>query len=170
MRTLLFVSMLTAVVPLVVASVRERQVPASISAMVYLLPKGGWQWLWTLWLWAVAFTLAPPLIEAMPDGWRFIAALMLASLSFTAAMPLFDQENKKLHYRFAIASGVLSQLCVLILNPLWLLSWLPMLALIVSAFAAHNDEDGIPKVCNGKGVFIAEVACVLLLYAALLFE
>ena len=169
MRTLLFVSMLTAVVPLVVASARERRVPVSISAMVYLLPKGGWRWLWTLWLWVVALTLAPPLMEAMLDSWRFIAALMLATLAFTAAMPLFDQENKKRHYCFAIASGFLSQLCVLILNPWWLLSWLPMLALVISSFAAHNDEDGIPKVWNGKGVFLSEVACVLLLYAALLF-
>ena len=169
MRTLLFVSMLTAVAPLVVASVRERRVPVSISAMVCLLPEGGWQWLWTLWLWAVALTLAPPLMEAMPDGWRFIAALMLAALTFTAAMPLFGQENKKRHYYFAIASGILSQLCVLILNPWWLLPWLPVLALVVSAFSAHNDEDGIHKVCNGKGVIIAEVACVLSLYAALLF-
>lgn len=165
MRTLLFVSILTIVVPLVVASVKSGGVPDSISAMVYMLPKGGWKWLWTLWLWAVAFTLAPPLIEAMPDGWQFIAALMLATLAFTAAMPLFDQENKKRHYRFAIASGIFSQLCVLILNPWWLLSWLPMLA-----FIAYNNEGGIPKVCNGKGVFIAEVTCILFLYAALLFE
>lgn len=170
MRTLLFVSMMTASVPLVVASVRERRVPVSISAMVYLLPKGGWQWLWTIWLWAVVFTLAPPLIEAMPDGWQFIAALMLATLAFTAAMPLFEQENKKRHYLFAIASGILSQLCVLILNPWWLLPWLPVLAIVVSAFSAHDDEDSIHKVCNGKGVFIAEVTCVLSLYAALLFE
>ena len=169
MRTLLFVSILTAVMPLVVASFRERRVPASISAMVYLLPKGGWQWLWTLWLWVVAVTLAPPLIDAMPDGWRFIAALMLVTLSFTAAMPLFDQENKKRHYRFAIASGILSQLCVLILNPCWLLPWLPMSALVMLVSSAHNDEDGVHKICNGKGVFMAEVACVLSLYAALLF-
>lgn len=169
MITLLFVSILTAVVPLVVASVRERRVPVSISAMVYLLPKGGWQWLWTLWLWAIVFTLAPPLIEAMPDSWRFIAVLMLVTLAITAAMPLSGQENKKFHYRFAIASGILSQLCVLILNPWWLLSWQPMLALVISAFAAYNDEDGTPKVCNGKGVFIAEVTCVMSLYAALLF-
>lgn len=165
MKTLLFVSILTALVPLVVASVRERRVPASISAMVYLLPEGGWQRLWTLWLWAVAFTLAPPLIDAMPDGWRFVAALMLATLCFTAAMPLFDHENKKRHYLFAIASGVLSQLCVLILNPWWLLPWLPMPALVMSAFASYNDKDGI----HGKCVFIAEVACILSLYAALLF-
>lgn len=169
MMTLLLVSMLTAVVPLVVASVRKRQVPVSISAMVYLLPKGGWQWMWTLWLWAVAFTLAPPLIEAMPDGWRFIAALMLATLAFTAAMPLSGQENKERHYRFAIASGILSQFCVLVLNPWWLLPWLPMLALVMLVSAADNDEDGIQKVSNGKGVFIAEVTCVLSLYAALLF-
>ena len=169
MMTLLLVSMLTAVVPLVVASVRKRQVPVSISAMVYLLPKGGWQWLWTIWLWAVAFTLAPPLIEAMPDGWQFIAALMLATLAFTAAMPLFGQENKERHYSFAIASGILSQFCVLVLNPWWLLPWLPMLALVMLVSAAYNDEDGIHKVSNGKGVFIAEVTCVLSLYAALLF-
>ena len=105
----------------------------------------------------------------MPDGWQFIAELMLATLAFTAAMPLSGQENKKRHYSFAIASGILSQFCVLILNPWWLLPWLPMLALVMLSFAAHNGTGGISKVCNGKGVFIAEVTCVLSLYAALLF-
>ena len=80
-----------------------------------------------------------------------------------------EKERRARHYRFAIASGILSQLCVLILNLWWLLSWQPMLALVISAFAAYNDTDGTPKVCNDKGVLIAEVTCVMSLYAALLF-
>ena len=67
---------------------KKRGLPESISAMVFELPKG-WQWVWGVWLWAVAFLTGIPAIEAMSEsGTEGIAFAMLACLVITGAIPL----------------------------------------------------------------------------------
>ena len=50
MTTLLIISILLVTLYVGAAIWKERELPESISAMVYLLPEGGAQWLWSLWM------------------------------------------------------------------------------------------------------------------------
>lgn len=168
MMTLLIISVLLVMSFVGVAIWMERELPESVSALVYLLPeKGGIRWLWTLWMWAVALTIAPSLMEAL-DGsnWQFIGFMTIASLIFTGAWPLFQTETRGGHYFLAMASGILSQLCVLLIDADWLFAWALFVFLMGSVYI--QPEGRLGKAMKGKGVFLAEAVCFISLVGALL--
>jgi hypothetical protein len=156
------VSVLLAVSFMGIAVWRERKLPESISAMVYDLPEGGWRWLWSVWLWCVAVTLAPSLIESIPEPWKAVGFLCLAALMFTGAFPLFDREHKDWHNVLGVLAGILSQACVWFICPWWLLLWL-LLPLV--AWLGRKEAW-----LDGKGVFLAECVSMLAMYGSLLSE
>lgn len=119
-------------------------IPDSISAMVYNLSRK-WRWLWTVWMYAVALTLAPCLIDLLPDDVQFIGFLTIAFLGFVGAMPLCETDMRMWHYMLAVAAGIFSQVCVAVINPYMLLSW----ALV------------LPFLRSDKNVFASEVICWL---------
>lgn len=113
---------------------RTGELPESISAMVYTLPKGGAQWLWTIWLWAVGITTFVPVISIMDGiGLGFLPFAALVCIMLTGAWPLFQQETKRWHYVSAILCGVISQVCVVVMNRYIALLWLLYLAFRASA-------------------------------------
>lgn len=148
--------------------IKTKAIPDSISSMVYVLPDGSARWLWTIWLWLVTVLLAPSLIDALSDKWQFIGFLMISCLLFTGAMPIFMKEHKKAHNVLGVTAGILSQVCVVIIDPWWLLLWGIPMPLLVGAFASFNDSPETPDFCDGKGVFFAECICAASLYGALL--
>ena len=123
------------------------ELPESVSAMVYDLPKAG-QWLWTLWLFLVAFCIAPALLEAIPESWKFVGFFTVACLAFCAA----------------IAAGILSQICVAFISPWWLIAW-PLYVAVIS-FPVFPWT--VEKRISGKGVFLIECVCWLTLTACLI--
>lgn len=129
---------------------KRRELPESISSMVYDLPKR-WQYLWTVWLWLVGLGVCIPLIEILPETWKFVGFLTMACIGFVGAMPLFVEEQRKAHNIFGVSAGILSQVCVLIVNPWWLTAWVlfPLSYILGS---------------RGKEVFIAEVICSATVY------
>ena len=164
--TMLLLSLLVAVLYVGIATIKARELPASVSALVYNLPKGGWRWLWTIWLWTVTMLLTPSLIESMPDGLQVVAFLTLMCLLFVGAMPLGMDASNNTHYILGIAGGVLSQVCVLLLNPWWLLVWSGWLCLFGTLCLLPDSR--FAKAMYGKGVFCLEVFCVISIYGALL--
>ena len=170
MITLLIISFLLVALYVGAAIWKERKLPDSVSALVWVLPKGSWRWLWTVWMWAVTFTLPPPLIETMPDDLRALGFLFGALMLFTGAFPLFDSDHVAYHNILGITAGILSQVCVVFLCPWWLLLWSVMFVLIVGSMAAFNDKEEVPKILAGKGVFLSEVICWVTLNGAILTE
>ena len=158
MVTLLILSALLAVLYVGAAIGAKRELPDSVSSMVYLLPKTG-QWIWIVWMWMVSLLLAPAMIEAMPDSLRFIAFLTVASLMFCGAMPVVKDKKNTAHNILGVSAGILSQVCVLFICPWWLLAWLLMVALLFGSLAAFNDSVQTPRICDGKGVFVSETIC-----------
>lgn len=161
MTIMLVLSILLAVAFPAIVIWKTKEIPKSISSMVYVF-EGGKRWLWTIWLWAVTFLLAPSLIESMPEDFKFMGFLTLLCLTITAAMPLFDKEHERWHHVFGIASCVLSQLCVLFICPWWLLAWV----LFPLAYWLYYRKDVKYKflLCYA---FIAECLCALAQYGAL---
>lgn len=127
MTTLLLISVLIAVLYVGTTIYIHKELPASISHMVFNLPRK-YQFLWTLFIWAIAFGTCPALLDAM-DGsmFQFVGFLFIASLAFIGTLPLIHNDPNTAHSVLAVAAGVLSQLCVLIISPYWLLLWFALL-------------------------------------------
>ena len=103
----------------------RESLPESFSAMVFTLPKGGWRWLWSAWLLAVAVTAFAPAVEALDaHGLGVLGFLPMASLGFVAVWPLFDTDHRRWHYAFAVLAGVSSQVAALLVySPAVVLPW-----------------------------------------------
>ena len=158
MIAMVLISVAVALIGVGVAVYREHQLPESISSMVYALGRP-WRWLWTVWLWAVAFCLGIPMMEALVEESKFLSFLMLVALAFVGAMPLVEEETRPWHYTLAFVAAVLGQVCVAFLCPWALLLWL-LPAVCVWALLRnliYNDER--KKWYSNKGVFFAELTC-----------
>lgn len=169
MITLLIIAILLMVLYIGITIWKKKELPKSISHMVYDLPKGGWRWLWTIWLWSVVICAAPSLIEALSgSSFQFVGFLTIASLLFIGALPLFDTDHLKWHNALAIAGGIGSQICTILICPWWMLLWVIMIVLMGGAFCAFNDNKGYYRFIDGKGIFITEILCSTTVIAAII--
>ena len=167
MVTMLVFSILLAVAFTAAAIWIGKGLSESVSSTVYVLPeRGGWRWLWTIWLWTVTLTLAPALMEALPDEWRILGFAALVCLGMTGAMPVTMKEHKPWHDIFGVAAGVLSQICVFIICPDWLCVWMAAVFLIGSGYV--QPDGWLGQICKGRQVFIAEAACACGTYGAVM--
>lgn len=141
-------------------------VPDSVSAMVYTLSTP-WEYLWTVWIWAVSLLMAPSLIEAIAPTWQFLGFLFTACMTFCGAMPLVPGSHNTAHNVLGVSAGVISQVCVLVISPWWLLLWLVMIALVLAVFAGFN-ENQTQRMCDGKGVLVAEITCYISLVGSII--
>lgn len=166
-------SMLIASIVLVVGYIggyviKNKTLPSSISAMVYDL-EGGWRYLWQCWFGLVTIGVAPSLFEATKDSnFQFLAFLAIGCLMAVSAIPLVKKEKNKAHCVFAICGGVLTQICVAMICPWWLLIWLPMVLLVCCFyFGAFNVDNKFFSFIEGKGILLAELACTISLVGSL---
>lgn len=155
MTTLIIISILLAVSGIARCICSNKELPESISAMVYHLDR---PWIWTLWVFSMSFTAMIPMIDAMPDEWKFIAFLSMACLCFVSVMPLIVKESRFWHYLLAIIGGTLSQVCVALISPWWLTLWFSYVLLTA----------GVWRWTEGKGVFFMECICYLSLVGVLI--
>lgn len=168
MLALLIASILLTVLLVGIAVRWKRELPESISAMVYLLPHN-LQWLWIVGMWVVTLLTAPALLEAMPADKQYVAFAAIVPLMFVGAMPLVADEPNTAHYVLAIASGVLTQVCVLILCPALLICWVVVPWLFLNRMAAEYPfEKRIVEITAGKMVFVTECVCWFTLNASVI--
>ena len=162
---MLIISILLTVAAIVTVSITEKKLPKSISALVWSLSDCH-RWLWSCWLWIVVLTLAPSLFEAMPESCSLPAFLSVVCLMFVGAFPLFDNKHENLHIALAVIGGILSQVCVMIICPWCLLTWIVFLVLFVWNTKDHD------KSWNDwyHGVFVAEIICMAALYMSVFKE
>ena len=135
---------------------RSREIPASISSTVFLLPRKG-QWVFTIVMWMVGFMLMPVLMEKVSEQTQFIAFLMIGGVCFVGAAPLVPKAKNTVHYVGAVDAGIASQLLVALSQPLLLLTWF----LYVGYTLIAKDAS--------RNLFLAEVLCMLNVFAYCLF-
>ena len=158
--TLVIISLLLAVGG--VSAVCGSGIPESISSMVYSLKKGH-QWLWSVWLFIISILLMPRLLELT----QWVGWITIACLIGVAVTPIIREETRNIHNWLGIAAGIMSQVCVAWICPWWLFLWILMVCAIALDFA-DGGYDKEHEVLRGKGVFIAEIICMVTLYAAIL--
>lgn len=158
--TILLISVLIAVLYVGMAIYQHPQLPTSISHMVFDLQRP-YQFVWTLFIGSMAFGICPSLLEVL-DGspFQFVGFLTIASLAFVGVMPLIKHDPNTAHNILAVAAGIGSQLCVLLICPWWLLIW--SLFLVVVLFPV--------RILEGKGIFILELLCYITLISSVLCQ
>lgn len=166
MVTLLIVSILLVALYVGATIWKRKELPESVSAMVYDLPKQG-QWLWTVWIWSVGFSSFPIVFEAMPEKWEAVAHAFATSLVFVGAMPVVRGKRNTAHNILGVSAGIFSQVLVLRVCPWWLLVWMPMAVLMLMCSVRISGNSCIPSILEGKGIFIAEDLCGLSYYGSL---
>jgi hypothetical protein len=163
--------MLLAIAGVGVAIYKNKELPESMSAVVYDLPKRQ-QWLWTLWMWAIAVAVGIPLIDRMGGSmFQFLAFFTMVSMVFCGAIPIVRKERNTVHYGLAIVAGVTSQLCVVLIEPLWLFVLPVALSFVaVAAFMKKPWTEWVWQRISGKGVMLLEAVCAMSLFGCLLFS
>lgn len=135
---------------------KARGIPYSLSSLVFALPKKQ-QWVWSAWMGITAVLVLSVIMEALPETWEFAGFLLTACLLGVSATPLIHKDTERWHDTLAIFAGVMSQICVAILNPWWLIAWVLMLIKpCVRRWARANYT-----------VFLAEVMCGVSLFGSL---
>lgn len=124
MMTILTISsFLLTILALGVAIGRMGELPESISAMVYDIPKR-YQWTWSAWLLLVGGLTMIPMTDVLAEkGLELFGFLTMAPLCFVAVMPLTNKDTVRTHYVLSILAVVMSQVCVAIVNPWCLALW-----------------------------------------------
>lgn len=144
-----------------------QSLPDSISAMVYLLPRrGGWRWLWSVWLALVSVLTFAPVIDILDDT-RCLGVMgfvPMVLLGFVAVWPLFDKEHLKWHYILSYIAGIWSQVDVWLMCPWWLFVWLALIVFV-----------GYLLLCNlkqmlSKVVILMEMTCYIGIVGAIVWH
>lgn len=149
MMAMIIISIVLAVLFIGTAIALKKQVPESISSLEYVYPHG----LWTIWLWCVTILITPSLMDAIQEDWKFLGFLTVVCLMFVGAMPLIPTESNKVHNILGVTAGILSQLCVLIINPQWLWLW----AVWAVVFVIKTLDKSLSE--WKWSVFLAETVC-----------
>ena len=160
---MLIASILLAASFLGVAIWKERGLPDSISALVYVFRQ---KWLWTVWLWAVSFlTLIPVIGRLSRIGMEFLGFGTLVCLVFCGAMPIYDKDNTTAHWVSGTAGCALSQLCVWFIGYECLWVWMIFVFLFLSGYV--QPDGWLGRAMKGKGVTLAEMTCYAAVVMAL---
>lgn len=135
-------------------------VPTSVSESFYLLAGRGdspRKWLFTLAMWATAFTLMPPLLDATEhSSVQFLAFFACAGLCFVGAAPAFKECStvRKVHIGGALISACCSQLLIILGTSCW---WITVLCFAIGGYLAIRQRP--------QATFYLELSCFVSMFA-----
>lgn len=83
---------------------------------------------------------------------------------------MLQAKKNRAHYTLAAIAGILSQLCVIIINPWWLMVWawwIP-LSFCIIFFDKKPWWSKVEYVIEGKGMILVELTAMVALYGAVI--
>ena len=134
-------------------------IPNSLSATYYKYGK-----MFSIVLFSSTILLMPKLLEFLPNNIEFLGFLSLIGVIAVAASPDFrnDKLTDKVHDISAVLAFIISQILVILINPLLLLNWIPVLIYIIVWYIKYKTLN-VPYI-----KFFAEVIMILTIYQMLL--
>ena len=166
MELSVLVSILLVISYLVAVGYRRGALPDSMGSVAYVLPDGGWRWLWSVWLGASVFTLTPKLFFVMSPIGQMCAHAFATAMLLLVLLPLMKHEGDKGVLALGTVACLFSQICVALINPWWLLVWLFIPALWLDTCMKGAT---VERWYSGKGVLVCELLCYSDLAFSLLF-
>lgn len=152
-----------ALVALYIALVYRRRgsLPDSMGTEVYVIPDGGWRWLWSVWMWSTVYTITPKLFHVIPEQGQPCAHAFATAMLLLGILPLLKHEGDRGVFALGLAACFMSQVCVALVCPWWLLMWLSLPAL-----AAWRSD----LLAGGRYRLFVELTCYCSLTGSLLFN
>lgn len=146
--------------------IKQKGVPYSISATFYKLAHPYWFWgAMSL----TAFFLSPVMIEVGKDSTQWAAFLALTGMLMVGAAPNFrDDTEGKIHITGAVLCVGMSQLWVLLNQPLVLYLWAAWWIYIICHLARHISDDPWHDFVSAKPMFWAEVVALATTYLTII--
>lgn len=139
--------------------VRQKGVPASISATFYKLRHPYW-FLATMWL--TAGLLMPAILEVSRPGTEFLAFLACAGMMLVGAAPNFKEETEgKAHTAGAVLCIVGSQAWVACNSAWCLLAWAAYAVFTAVMMTRHVSDSIVSDFLRTKPMFWVEVAALV---------
>lgn len=134
----------------------NKGIPHSLSATYY---DNGWVFSAVLLLSTILIT--PKMLEITPIKYQFLAFISLCGSYFVAIAPNFRSDilTDRVHTGGAVISLISSQLWVMLMGPINLLSWIPVIIYGIFMIKRKYKLLDIPKI-----KFIAEVVMLLNIY------
>ena len=160
MWILTLISVLVTAIYIGYVTKRTGELPTSISACVYEFSEKRSLMCWTGFMWVAGICGMIPLLAKLGD-FGMVGFVTIIFIAFMGIMPLSNKETRPWHYWLAVLAGVLSQVCVALVCPYWLLIWTIWLPFLAGAMAAMNDSEEKPTLLNGKAVLFAEFSCAV---------
>ena len=129
-------------------------IPNSLSATYY-----NFGWIFSIIISVSSLLVLPKALAITPETFQFLPFITIASILFVAFAPNFLSDNlvDRVHTVSAIISFITSQIWVALMNPIYLLFWIPILIYILIYYKT------LPKI-----KFIAEIIMLLTIYCILL--
>ena len=166
MTYLIILSILVIAAYTAAVCIKQKGVPASISATFYRLEHKYW-FMATMWL--TAGLLMPAILEVSKPNTEFLAFIALVGMFLVGAAPNFKEETEgKVHTSGAILCIVGSQIWVAC-NLAWcLFVWAAYLIYTaVHMLAGYKTDSVVTDFLNTKPMFWVEVAALLATYIGL---
>ena len=134
-------------------------IPNSLSATYYKYGK-----MFSIVLLSSAILLMPKLLEFLPNNVEFLGFLSLAGVIAVAVSPDFrnDKLTDRIHDISAVLALIISQILVILINPLLLLDWIPIVLYIIIGGIKYKTLN-VPYI-----KFLGEVIMILTIYQMLL--
>lgn len=140
----------------------SKGIPHSLSSTYY---DNGWIFSAILILSTALIT--PTMLEITPMKYQFLAFISLGGSYFVAIAPNFNSDilTDRVHTGAAIISLIFSQIWVMLMDPINLLTWIPVFIYGILQLKKGHKLSEIPKI-----KFIGEVIMLLNIYSVLYGE
>lgn len=140
--------------------IKFKIVPESLSNTYYML--GKWGPLFTLMMFACAFTILPPMLDVTNLNFQFVSFFCPAAICFVGAAPNFkkDKMEGRVHVISAYISAGFGLLWVAFLTKFW---WLIPIAIVIVGLLAY-----LTKTIKSSKTWWLEMIAFLSVYSALL--
>lgn len=142
---------------------KHGECPSDMKEIAYALPDG-WRWLTSVWMAATVYTLTPKLFLVIPDRWEVCAHCFATAMTMLCILPMLKHEGNKSHQVLDVVSSVFGQICVIIINPLWLALWL-----VVPVLMVRSRHDMSRRWQDGRIKLVCSLLCYATIALALLF-
>lgn len=165
---LIFISLLIIVAYTVAVCVKQKGIPASISATFYKLEHKQW-FMVTMWL--TAGLLMPAVLELSEPGTEWMAFLACVGMFLVGSAPNFrDELECRIHDSGAILCIAGSQLWVSFNSPWLLLVWIVWLVYTVVTMSRHVSDSIISDFLKTKPMFWVEIAALTATYFSIFLK
>lgn len=145
------------------------KIPSSISATFYSLEHKFWFGFSMI---VSSFILLPGILEITPEKYQSISFLACLGMVLIGSAPNFKwcEVQRMIHATGAVMVLLFSQILVSIINPWFLLPWIPYIICSIIGTERNWDGDFISSYDKTNPLFWIEVVAIICTYGCLLVE